>query len=180
MTTFLVIAAALWGAAAGAFLPRAAYRFSVPPGEEWRVEIRGIDLRGWAVMTGSRGRYRASSVRVIDPTMRNRYFIGVDEPSPDREFELIPLVRRMVTFRRANVCESYIWNQLPGPCDLIVCQRLLLYFHRLAVERTVDRLAGALAAGAYLLVNPIETGLLAHHSLRPVESLPSGFWSRSA
>jgi chemotaxis protein methyltransferase CheR len=155
-------------------------RDALPPGEEWRVDIRGIDLRGQAIMTGSRGRYRASSVRVIDPTLRNRYFIGVDEPSPDREFELIPLVRRMVTFRRANVCEAYIWNQLTGPCDLIVCQHLLLYFHRLAVERTVDRLAGALAAGAYLVVNPIETGLLAHTALRPVESLPSGFWSRRA
>ncbi|MGC3005602.1 prepilin peptidase, partial [Streptomyces sp. G35A] len=32
----LIVAAALWGAAAGAVLPRAAYRFSVPSGEEWR------------------------------------------------------------------------------------------------------------------------------------------------
>ncbi|MET7731322.1 A24 family peptidase [Streptomyces sp. NPDC005402] len=36
MTGLLVVVAALWGAAAGALLPRAAYRFSVPPGEPWR------------------------------------------------------------------------------------------------------------------------------------------------
>ncbi|MGW7203827.1 prepilin peptidase [Streptomyces sp. NPDC054837] len=48
MTTFLVIAAALWGAAAGAFLPRAAYRFSVPSGEEWRTTCQGgHPLGGW-------------------------------------------------------------------------------------------------------------------------------------
>ncbi|MER6184424.1 A24 family peptidase [Streptomyces sp. NPDC001652] len=48
MTTFLVIAAALWGAAAGAFLPRAAYRFSVPSGEEWRTTCpRDHPLGGW-------------------------------------------------------------------------------------------------------------------------------------
>ncbi|MEV7884268.1 prepilin peptidase [Streptomyces sp. NPDC002817] len=48
MTTFLVIAAALWGAAAGAFLPRAAYRFSVPSGEEWRTTCPGEHpLGGW-------------------------------------------------------------------------------------------------------------------------------------
>jgi leader peptidase (prepilin peptidase)/N-methyltransferase len=48
MTTFLVIAAALWGAAAGAFLPRAAYRFSVPAGEEWRGGCPGgHPLKGW-------------------------------------------------------------------------------------------------------------------------------------
>ncbi|GGS54729.1 A24 family peptidase [Streptomyces griseoviridis] len=32
----LVVVAALWGAAAGSLLPRAAYRFSVPPGQPWR------------------------------------------------------------------------------------------------------------------------------------------------
>ncbi|MBB6419047.1 A24 family peptidase [Streptomyces sp. AK010] len=44
----LVVAAALWGAAAGALLPRAAYRFSVPSGEAWRAECPGGHaLRGW-------------------------------------------------------------------------------------------------------------------------------------
>ncbi|MGW1282722.1 prepilin peptidase [Streptomyces sp. NPDC002586] len=40
--------AALWGAAAGATLPRAAYRFTVPAGEHWRDRCaRGHALRGW-------------------------------------------------------------------------------------------------------------------------------------
>ncbi|MFR9789720.1 prepilin peptidase [Streptomyces sp. MB22_4] len=41
-------AAALWGAVAGALLPRAAYRFAVPVGEAWRVRCPGEHvLRGW-------------------------------------------------------------------------------------------------------------------------------------
>ena len=36
MTELLVAVAALWGAAAGSLLPRAAYRYSVPSGETWR------------------------------------------------------------------------------------------------------------------------------------------------
>lgn len=44
----LVLAAALWGAAAGAFLPRAAYRFSAPSGEPWRDGCpQGHPVRGW-------------------------------------------------------------------------------------------------------------------------------------
>ncbi|MFB7739537.1 prepilin peptidase [Streptomyces sp. NPDC056112] len=44
----LVAAAALWGAAAGASLPRAAYRFSVPSGEPWRERCPGgHPVRGW-------------------------------------------------------------------------------------------------------------------------------------
>ncbi|MGV4891167.1 prepilin peptidase [Streptomyces viridosporus] len=44
----LVVVAALWGAAAGAVLPRAAYRFSVPSGEEWRRACpAGHPVAGW-------------------------------------------------------------------------------------------------------------------------------------
>ncbi|MEU6576094.1 A24 family peptidase [Streptomyces sp. NPDC046805] len=44
----LVAAAALWGAVAGALLPRAAYRFSVPSGEPWRDACPGgHPVPGW-------------------------------------------------------------------------------------------------------------------------------------
>ncbi|MGW0865439.1 prepilin peptidase [Streptomyces sp. NPDC002611] len=47
-TGLLIVAAALWGAAAGAFLPRAAYRFSAPAGEPWRDSCPGGHaLKGW-------------------------------------------------------------------------------------------------------------------------------------
>ncbi|MEV6958976.1 A24 family peptidase [Streptomyces sp. NPDC051207] len=49
--TGLVVAvavAAVWGGAAGALLPRAAHRFSVPSGEPWRERCPGgHPLRGW-------------------------------------------------------------------------------------------------------------------------------------
>ncbi|KUM89174.1 MULTISPECIES: prepilin peptidase [Streptomyces] len=48
MTRLLVVLAAVWGAAAGALLPRAAYRFSVPSGEPWRGTCpEGHPLSGW-------------------------------------------------------------------------------------------------------------------------------------
>ncbi|GAA3298374.1 prepilin peptidase [Streptomyces cinereospinus] len=44
----LIAAAAGWGAAAGASLPRAAYRFSAPAGEAWRDRCPGgHPVRGW-------------------------------------------------------------------------------------------------------------------------------------
>ncbi|MEZ7002404.1 A24 family peptidase [Streptomyces sp. AD55] len=42
------VVAGLWGAAAGALSPRAAYRFSVPPDEPWRRHCpAGHPVRGW-------------------------------------------------------------------------------------------------------------------------------------
>jgi leader peptidase (prepilin peptidase) / N-methyltransferase len=44
----VVVVAVLWGAAAGALLPRAAYRLSVPPGENWRGTCpAGHPVGGW-------------------------------------------------------------------------------------------------------------------------------------
>lgn len=151
-------------------------REALPALEEWRVEIFASDLRGQAIMSASRGRFRAAAVRSIDPTLRNRYFIGVEGPGPDREYELIPIVRRLVTFRRANLCEPHVWRQLPGPYDLVVCQNLLLYFHQRAVEAIADRLRDALAPGGLLVVGSAEAELLARSDFEPAAGLPAGFF----
>jgi leader peptidase (prepilin peptidase) / N-methyltransferase len=47
-TVSLIAVAALWGAAAGVFLPRAAYRLSVPSEQDWRQRCPGgHPIRGW-------------------------------------------------------------------------------------------------------------------------------------
>lgn len=47
-TGLLATVAALWGVAAGALLPRAAYRFSAPQGQEWLTACpAGHPVRGW-------------------------------------------------------------------------------------------------------------------------------------
>ncbi|AZM64579.1 prepilin peptidase [Streptomyces sp. WAC 01420] len=48
MEAGLIVVAALWGVAAGAVLPRAAYRFSAPSGEPWRTVCpAGHPVNGW-------------------------------------------------------------------------------------------------------------------------------------
>jgi chemotaxis protein methyltransferase CheR len=148
-------------------------------GDEWAVELWGSDLRGRALVTASRGRYRAAAVRGLDPTWRNRYFIGVDEPGPDRELEMIPLMRRAVSFRRSNLTDPGVWSQLDGPVDLIVCRNVLLYFHQRAAELFVERAARALAEDGYLIVSPNENGLVGHAGFAAGRS-GAGVWARRA
>ncbi|MEU6120692.1 A24 family peptidase [Streptomyces sp. NPDC047123] len=48
MLPLLILGGALWGAFAGLFVPRAAYRLSVPPEEPWRTETpQGHPLTSW-------------------------------------------------------------------------------------------------------------------------------------
>ncbi|MCL3995416.1 prepilin peptidase [Streptomyces lavenduligriseus] len=65
MTTgLLALVAAVWGALTGLLLPRAAYRFSVPPGEPWRdrCPAGAHPVRGWlgATRCGACGSDRGS------------------------------------------------------------------------------------------------------------------------
>ncbi|MET7695141.1 A24 family peptidase [Streptomyces sp. NPDC005483] len=50
MLFWITVAAALWGAGTGLFIPRAAYRLSVPPEEPWRTACpagHSLDSSGW-------------------------------------------------------------------------------------------------------------------------------------
>ncbi|HQR39142.1 MAG TPA: CheR family methyltransferase [Blastocatellia bacterium] len=151
-------------------------RECIPSIDEWHIELLATDLRGKAIVAASRGRFRAAAIRSIDPAIRNRYFIGIEEPGPDREFDVLPLVRRMVTFRRANVCEATPWRQIREPLDLVLCQNLLLYFQPRAAEQVLSRLADAIALDGYLVVSPIETQFISPTHFVPVASLPAGFF----
>ncbi len=154
-------------------------REALPPDGDWRIEILATDLQGHAVVAASRGRYSASQIRGIDSTLRNRYFIGVDEPGPDRVFDVLPLVRRLVLFRRVNLCDASAWRLVIGSFDLISCQNVLLYFHPRAVRDLLERLRTALVPGGYLLVAAAEAPLVVLQGLESDPTLPAGFFRKS-
>lgn len=56
MELILAFGGALWGALVGLFVPRAAYRLSVPPGDGWRAETpEGAALTSWVGLAGGYG-----------------------------------------------------------------------------------------------------------------------------
>lgn len=154
-------------------------REALPPDGDFRVEILATDLQGQAVVTASRGRYQASQIRGIDATLRNRYFIGVDEPGPDRAFDVLPLVRRLVLFRRVNLCDASAWRLVIGSFDLISCQNVLVYFHPRAANELLERLRSALAGGGYLVVAAAEAAMVTNRGLVSDPTLPLGFFRKA-
>ncbi|MER6165707.1 prepilin peptidase [Streptomyces violaceorubidus] len=63
----VVLLAALWGAATGALLPRAAYRFAAPSGQAWHTECPGgHPVRGW--LGGARCRTCPPTPALLEPT----------------------------------------------------------------------------------------------------------------
>ncbi|GGN29105.1 prepilin peptidase [Streptomyces fuscichromogenes] len=76
----LPAAAAVWGATTGALLPRAAYRFSVPAGEDWRTTCPvGHPVQGWL------GRTPCHTCATTAPPTHEPAAAPTDEPAPADE-----------------------------------------------------------------------------------------------
>src|SRR5215216_1714681 len=152
---------------------------SLPAGAHWNTNLFATDLRGSAIMSANQGSYPLSAIRMIDPTIRQKYFVKADMNGRERLYTVEQGVRKMVAFRRANVYDSKFWKNLNHHFDLIICNNLLLYFHALAVEQTVDRIAGVLKRGGLLMVMKNETNYVDHPRLKLEASLPGSFFRKT-
>ncbi|MFC9057440.1 prepilin peptidase [Streptomyces sp. NPDC057074] len=127
----VVLVAALWGAATGALLPRAAYRFSAPSGEAWRERCpREHPVRGWL------GRARCGQC-------------PADEPSYGHRAVPLALVTALVCAALAAATgtrpELAVWLLLAPPA-------VLLAVVDLRVRRLPDPLTLPLAGAAVALL----------------------------
>jgi len=144
----------------------------------WKINLIATDLRGPAIISASQGRYASSAIQLIDPKLREKYFIESGSKGREGAFDVHPAIRRMVTFRRANLYDANFWKTMGQQFDLVICNNLLLYFHALAIRQTVDRLEQALRPGGLLMVMKNETGYIEHPKLRRVPALAGSFFRR--
>jgi chemotaxis protein methyltransferase CheR len=98
------------------------------------------------------GRYTAWSLRATSAEARRRWF-----RAEGSAFVLDPAIRAMVTFEERNLAEEdpAFWRAL-GPCDLVLCRNVLMYFTPEHSRGAVRRLGAALAPGGYLFLGHAE------------------------
>ena len=119
----------------------------------WHVRVVGTDLNERALEKARRGVYGGSSFRRMPPGARERHFREVEDG-----WEVLPRIRRMVTFRVGNlVADAYPEpGGLLSDMDVILCRNVFIYFGRDAVERTARKLADTLVEGGWLLTGHTE------------------------
>lgn len=142
----------------------------LPERTGWNIFILGTDIDSTAIAKARHGRYGKWSFRMVPPMLQQRYF-----HREDGEWILDERIRRMVTFRVANLLQEPFpasGTELnpgsePHDMDLILCRNVFIYFEPAAVSTVAAKLAATLVEGGYLMT--AHTELIGY----PVQGLQS-------
>ncbi len=118
---------------------------------ENRIEIIGTDINHQALQTAYQGTYRSFSLRGVPQEYLNKHF----QQKGDL-FVINTQLRKYVQFRHISLIDSTAMMAL-GKFDVIFCRNVLIFFDRLAREKSVLILSDMLNPGGYLFVGQAET-----------------------
>ncbi len=123
----------------------------------WDFRILATDISTRVLDVAYRGVYSEEKVQKVPPAMRQVHFRKFSE-NGTTEYEVGPQVKRIVTFRRLNLKDSYPFR---GQFDFIFCRNVMIYFDKKTQEELVNKMASFLTPGGYLFVGHSEslTGL---------------------
>lgn len=120
---------------------------SLPAG----VEILATDISNTMLEHCKGAEYdELALARGLSPERRRQFF----EPGSEGRLRLTSKVRQSVSFRNANLLESYA---LLGRFDIIFCRNVLIYFSAEVKSQIIKKFAGALNPGGYLMLGASES-----------------------
>jgi chemotaxis protein methyltransferase CheR len=136
------------------------------------------DLRGQAIITATQGRYTASALSLLNPEWRARYFVKTEANGHEATYMIVPEIKKLVSFRRANLYDQDFWKAFHQQFDLIICNHLLLHFHALAVKQTVEKFVRVLKPEGFFAVMKGEAMYVDHSLLKPEIAYASPFFKK--
>jgi chemotaxis protein methyltransferase CheR len=118
------------------------------------IDIQAGDASEAALRRARAGRYAGRAFRQIPASVQETYFHrnGTDGEWAIRE----DIHRRISSWTRINVIERDELVRL-GPCDVIFCRNLFIYFTPAVVANVVETFAQMLASPGYLCVGAAES-----------------------
>ncbi|MFQ6042088.1 MAG: CheR family methyltransferase [Candidatus Poribacteria bacterium] len=128
--------------------------------QDWDVTILGTDINPRFLKKASEGIYKEWSFRGVPPAIKEGYFKHTD----DGRFEILPDIKKMVTFSYLNLAEDTypaLANNTTA-IDIIFCRNVLIYFAPEQAKRAIQAFHRSLVNGGWLVVSPSETSCLLH------------------
>jgi chemotaxis protein methyltransferase CheR len=137
------------------------------PATDWIISVLGLDANPSVLHRAMTARYTAWSLRETPDAIRQRWFHPCDGG-----YELDPMIRAAVQFRRYNVADEDpgLWHS--DQYDVVFCRNLLMYLTPAVRATLVHRITRSLTPGGYLFLGHTDSlgsrpdGLVPQHTHR--------------
>ena len=143
-----------------------ALRRALPALEKWHITILATDINPRILRRAAAGVYRQWSFRNTPPWLIEAYFHG----KKDKVFEILPEIRKMVTFAYLNLAEDIYPSPLnnTNAMDIIFCRNVLMYFEPERARQVGAGLYRSLVDGGWLVVASSELNQQMFSSFQPI------------
>ena len=130
---------------------------NIPEKRDWKITIIATDINLKALSVARSGIYGSWSFRNSPSWLRSTYFKKLD----NEEYEVIPEIKKMVTFSYFNLVEDNFKLPLPGNIkpDIIFCRNVLMYFTCEWANKVSSKLIHSLSENGWLVVSSCELSL---------------------
>ena len=134
------------------------------------VDVLGTDISQAALAAAAAGQYRERAVRVLEPSLRRRYF----HQASDGSYVISDLLRRLVRFRPHNLARDACPPPGEASFDLITCRNVLIYFSAPLVPAVIDSLERSLRPGGILVLGAADALHRPDRPAAPRSARPAG------
>jgi chemotaxis protein methyltransferase WspC len=124
--------------------------------------IDAVDVSRRALDAAREGRFRASSLKGMDASTCDRYFVRTGTAS----VQIGSAARTQVRFRQGNLLAPELLKN-EAPYDLVFCRNLFIYLHANARATAIAQLRRLMAPGATLVVGHAEAAFVHQHGFAP-------------
>ncbi|CAH2214409.1 CheR family methyltransferase [Tepidibacter aestuarii] len=138
----------------------------IPDYKTWDIEIIATDINHSSLSKAKEGIYSEWSFRGVDSSVKNKYFIRMD----DMSYKIKDDIRELVEFHSLNLADStYILDKkIIEDIDIVFCRNVLIYFSKYQANKIINRFYNNIADGGWLIVAPTESLFVNDTSFTPV------------
>lgn len=143
-----------------------ALRRAIPDPENWHITILATDINPRVLRKAAAGVYGDWSFRNVPPWLKEKYFRNQEKG----KYELIPEIRKMVSFAYLNLAEDIYPSPLnnTNAMDIIFCRNVTMYFNPERTTRVGRNFSRALVDGGWLMVGASELSQQVFNIFTPV------------
>lgn len=121
------------------------------PAGSINFSIYATDISAGALSYARKGVYGKGSMRAIDRSILNKYFI-----QKDGRYHLTEEVKQLIRFDVVNLIEPYLPTGEDG-FDVIICKNVVIYFSLETIKKVIHRFYDTLTSGGYFFVGHSES-----------------------